>query len=135
MKLPDKIRIEKYPFISNYVNYLPSLISGSCFLPLLITMKLHLQPKFISRSLLLPQQYMVKKLSLVCRGNSKDAFCPNRKASWDVRTSLMAYKDNTKHCNLKVTYYQPVKNNFKFHKMIANRTQKKIKCCCFFVPI
>ena len=134
MKLPDKIRIGKYPFISNYVNYLPSLISGLCFLPLLITMKLPLQPKVISRSLLLPQQYIVKKLSLLCRGNSKDVFCPNRQASWDVRTALMTYKNNTKHCNLKVTYYQPVKNNFKFHKMIANH-KKKIKRCCLFAPI
>ena len=49
VKLPDKIKIENFLFISKYVNknYLPSLIAGLSFPPFFITMKFHLQPKVI----------------------------------------------------------------------------------------
>ena len=38
-------------------------------------------------------------------------FCPNRKAAWNVRTTLIIYKINTKYCNLKVTYLVPTRKN------------------------
>ena len=40
-------------------------------------------------------------------------------------------KNNTKHCNLKATFYQSGKNNLKFDKMIANN--KKTSYVAFFL--
>ena len=43
-----------------------------------------------------------------------------------MRTSLLIYRNITKHCHLKVTYYQSVKNNSKFSKMnYKNRKSQK----------
>ena len=49
-------------------------------------------------------------------------FGPNRKVSWNVRTSLTIYKNGTRHCYMKANYLLPArKNNYKVHKMIADK--------------
>ena len=65
VKLPDKKKIVFSSASMSIKNYLPSLIAGLYFPPLAITMKLHLQPTFIYRFLLLLQLHMVKEPLLV----------------------------------------------------------------------
>ena len=74
--------------------------------------------------------------SLFTSGVFSNLFVANLKVAGNVRTPLIIWKNNTKHCNLKATYYQPGKNSFKFHKIMtknkANNTKiKNIKCCFF----
>ena len=58
---------------------------------------------------------------LLISGMFSGFFCPDRKVDWNIRTPLITCKrtQNTATWML-LTYYQPVKNNFKVHKMIAN---------------